>query len=99
MITKLGVVVLYAPTFLLPSILVAVVGGWLGTIYLKAQLSVKREMSNTKAPVLGVLGSAISGLGKEHFCNSHWPETLIKKYKSQPPFVRTVRKTSSGRKL
>jgi uncharacterized membrane protein YjjB (DUF3815 family) len=71
MIIKLGAVVLYTPTFLLPSILVAAVGGWLGTIYLKAQLSVKREMSNAKAPVLGILGGAISGLGKEHLCNGH----------------------------
>lgn len=64
MIMKFGAVVLYTPLFLMPSILIAVGGGWLGTIYIKAQLSVKREMSNAKSPILGVLGGAISGLGE-----------------------------------
>ncbi len=41
-----------------------VVGGWLGHLYMKAQLSVKRELSNAKSPVLGHIGAAIAGLGK-----------------------------------
>ena len=32
---------------------------------MKSQLSVKREMSNAKAPVVAVLNSAIVGLGKK----------------------------------
>ncbi|KIO07506.1 hypothetical protein M404DRAFT_24002 [Pisolithus tinctorius Marx 270] len=59
---KLGAVVLFTPLFLLPGILVGVVGTWVGRIYMKAQLSVKREMSNAKAPVLGHFGAAIAGL-------------------------------------
>ncbi|KAH7930578.1 P-loop containing nucleoside triphosphate hydrolase protein [Leucogyrophana mollusca] len=62
MMIKLGAVVLLSPSFLLPGILVAVVGGWCGQIYMKAELSVKRELSNAKAPVLGHLGAAITGL-------------------------------------
>ncbi|KAI5991472.1 hypothetical protein EDD15DRAFT_2275310 [Pisolithus albus] len=59
---RLGAVVLFTPLFLLPGVLVGVVGIWVGRIYMKAQLSVKREMSNAKAPVLGHFGAAIAGL-------------------------------------
>ena len=31
---------------------------------MKAQLSVKREMSNAKAPVMGHVGAAVAGLGR-----------------------------------
>ncbi|KAI0693031.1 hypothetical protein BC835DRAFT_1520746 [Cytidiella melzeri] len=61
-VVKLGAVILYTPAFILPAIIIATAGAWLGTIYLKAQLSVKREMSNARAPVLGIIASAISGL-------------------------------------
>lgn len=64
MIAKLGAVVIYTPTFILPAIVIAVLGGYLGQIYMKAQLSVKREMSNAKSPVLGIFGGAIAGLSK-----------------------------------
>lgn len=36
----------------------------MGNVYIRSQLSIKREMSNAKAPVLGAFGSAISGLSK-----------------------------------
>lgn len=53
MLVKFGAVVLFSPVFFLPGVLVAVVGGWCGQVYMAAQLSVKRNMSNAKAPVLG----------------------------------------------
>ncbi|KAH7918842.1 hypothetical protein BV22DRAFT_1100095, partial [Leucogyrophana mollusca] len=62
MIVKLGAVVVMTPVFLLPGLVIAVVGGFVGKIYMRAQLSVKREMSNAKAPVLGHFGAAIAGL-------------------------------------
>ncbi|KAG6857594.1 hypothetical protein H0H87_010162 [Tephrocybe sp. NHM501043] len=62
MLIKFGAVVLFTPAFLLPGVLVAILGGWTGQIYIAAQLSVKREMSNAKAPVLGHFGAAIAGL-------------------------------------
>ena len=49
--------------FVFPGLIVALLGGWCGQIYIKAQLSVKREMSNAKSPVLGHFGAAIAGLG------------------------------------
>ncbi|THH12876.1 hypothetical protein EW146_g7283 [Bondarzewia mesenterica] len=62
MLIKLAAVVVLTPAFLVPGIFVSLLGGWCGQIYMKAQLSVKREMSNAKAPVLGHFGAAISGL-------------------------------------
>ena len=61
-VSKLLAVVIYTPVFLLPSIFVIGCGVWLGNVYIKAQLSVKREMSNCKAPVLAMFGSAVHGL-------------------------------------
>ncbi|KAF9243735.1 hypothetical protein BU15DRAFT_71860 [Melanogaster broomeanus] len=59
---RLLAVVALTPSFLFPGVLVGVVGGWVGRIYMKAQLSIKREMSNAKAPVLGHFSAAIAGL-------------------------------------
>ncbi|KAJ7630594.1 P-loop containing nucleoside triphosphate hydrolase protein [Roridomyces roridus] len=53
MLVKFSAVILFTPVFFFPGVLVGVLGGWCGQIYIKAQLSVKREMSNAKAPVLG----------------------------------------------
>lgn len=38
-------------------------GGTLGNIYIKAQLSVKRELSKAKAPVVAHFGAAVEGIG------------------------------------
>ncbi|PSS37122.1 hypothetical protein PHLCEN_2v995 [Hermanssonia centrifuga] len=59
---KFCAVIIMSPIFTLPGILMGVVGGWLGHLYMKAQLSVKRELSNAKSPVLGHIGAAIAGL-------------------------------------
>ncbi|KAH7906177.1 ABC transporter type 1, transmembrane domain-containing protein, partial [Hygrophoropsis aurantiaca] len=73
---RLGAIVLMTPAFLLPGIIVGAVGGFVGRIYMKAQLSVKRERSNAKAPVLGHFGAAITGL------------TSIRAYGAQEAFKR-----------
>ncbi|KAI0705524.1 P-loop containing nucleoside triphosphate hydrolase protein [Earliella scabrosa] len=62
MIVKVAVVVFMLPIFLAAATLVAALGGWISHLYMRAQLSVKRELSNARAPVLGHFGSAISGL-------------------------------------
>ncbi|KAF7794061.1 hypothetical protein EIP86_005190 [Pleurotus ostreatoroseus] len=62
MAARLIAVILYTPTFLAPAVFIAVFGAWLGQMYMKSQLSIKREMSNAKAPVLSVVTGAISGL-------------------------------------
>ncbi|KAI0819311.1 multidrug resistance-associated ABC transporter [Trametes gibbosa] len=59
---KVIAVAFVAPIFILPAVIVGTAGGVLGKIFTKAQICVKREMSNTHAPVLGHFSSAISGL-------------------------------------
>ncbi|KAI0068098.1 P-loop containing nucleoside triphosphate hydrolase protein [Artomyces pyxidatus] len=61
-VVKLVAVIMLTPVFLMPGVLIAVMGGYCGRIYMKATMSVKREMSNAKAPVVGHFGAAIAGL-------------------------------------
>ncbi|GJE85927.1 multidrug resistance-associated ABC transporter [Phanerochaete sordida] len=62
MFIKFVSVIVISPTFLLPGMVISVLGAWCGQIYIKAQLAVKREMSNARAPVLGHFGAAVAGL-------------------------------------
>jgi hypothetical protein len=43
-LTRLVVIVIFTPIFVFPSVAVAILGFYLGNLYLRAQLSVKREM-------------------------------------------------------
>ncbi|KAF8803419.1 multidrug resistance-associated ABC transporter [Phlegmacium glaucopus] len=61
-LTKLGAVVIFTPLFLIPGVAAAVLGLYLGNVYLKTQLSVKREMSNSRSPLLAHFSAAINGL-------------------------------------
>lgn len=62
MMVKLIAIFVYAPVFLVPSLLVVGLGAWLGKVYIKAQLSVKRELSIRKTPVLAAFSNATRGL-------------------------------------
>ncbi|TDL28857.1 P-loop containing nucleoside triphosphate hydrolase protein [Rickenella mellea] len=62
MIIKFGAVVSFTPIFVFPGIAVGALGSWCGQIYIKAQLAVKREMSNARSPVLSHFGAAVAGL-------------------------------------
>ncbi|KAH9166803.1 hypothetical protein EDB89DRAFT_2075434 [Lactarius sanguifluus] len=62
MLIKFVSVVYFTPAFSVPGISIAVLGAWLGRIYMKAQIAIKREMSNAKAPVLGHFGASVAGL-------------------------------------
>lgn len=63
-VDRLAAIVYLSPLFVFPGIIIGAVGGWCGQVYMKAQLSVKREMSNAKSPVLSHFGAAMVGLGK-----------------------------------
>ncbi|KIJ62401.1 hypothetical protein HYDPIDRAFT_94464 [Hydnomerulius pinastri MD-312] len=76
MLFNLGAVVVITPAFVLPGIVVGLVGAFIGRVYMKAQLSVKREMSNAKSPVLGHFGAAMAGL------------TSIRAYGAQEAFIK-----------
>jgi len=68
MIAEFIAIVVFSPVFLVPGVTVFVIGAVLGQIYIKAQLSVKREMSNSRSPVLSHFGAAIAGIGA---CSAH----------------------------
>ncbi|KZV91533.1 P-loop containing nucleoside triphosphate hydrolase protein [Exidia glandulosa HHB12029] len=61
-LTRLAAIVVMSPVFTFPGILIALIGWGCGQVYIKSQLSVKREMSNARSPVLGHFGAAIAGL-------------------------------------
>ncbi|KAH9041242.1 hypothetical protein EDB85DRAFT_1921690 [Lactarius pseudohatsudake] len=62
MLLKFIAVVYFTPVFSVPGIAIAVLGASLGRVYMKAQIAIKREMSNAKAPVLGHFGASVAGL-------------------------------------
>lgn len=70
MLIKLSTVIFYTPVFLVPAVLTALLGGAIGQVYIQAQMSVKRELSNAKSPVLSVFGGAMSGLGEHAVCDT-----------------------------
>lgn len=49
---------------LLSGLIVAGIGGFLGRVYLKANLCIRREMSNAKAPVMSLVSATLTGLRK-----------------------------------
>ncbi|KAF8071880.1 hypothetical protein FPV67DRAFT_1779021 [Lyophyllum atratum] len=61
-VMKFTAIIIMTPMFLGPSILVTILGGFCGQIYITAQMPVKRMMSNAKAPVLGHFGATMTGL-------------------------------------
>ncbi|KAF9560868.1 P-loop containing nucleoside triphosphate hydrolase protein [Agrocybe pediades] len=61
-LAKLAALVIYTPAFLLPGVLVGTVAVYLGNIYMKAQLVVKRGLSNARAPVVSQFNELLNGL-------------------------------------
>ncbi|KAJ7236948.1 P-loop containing nucleoside triphosphate hydrolase protein [Mycena rebaudengoi] len=55
-------IIVCIPVFVVPALLIGVLGGWVGQVYIAAQLPAKRLMSNARAPVLAHFGAAIAGL-------------------------------------
>ncbi|KAF9516655.1 hypothetical protein BS47DRAFT_1371638 [Hydnum rufescens UP504] len=76
MVLKLLAIVYLTPVFLLPGLAIAVSGGILGQVYIKAQLAIKREMSNSRSPVFSHFGAAIGGL------------TSIRAYGAEEAFIK-----------
>jgi hypothetical protein len=77
MLARFIAVVLFSPIFLLPGMVAAGLAGWCGHVYMRSQMSVKREMSNARSPVLGHFGAAIAGLSASHTFNSFISPTLV----------------------
>ncbi|EEB92610.1 hypothetical protein MPER_08854, partial [Moniliophthora perniciosa FA553] len=53
MVFRMGSILVIVPAFVFPCFIITALGVICGMIYLKAQVPVKREMSNAKTPVLG----------------------------------------------
>ncbi|KAI0752922.1 P-loop containing nucleoside triphosphate hydrolase protein [Daedaleopsis nitida] len=62
LVLRLVMVMIVAPVFSVGVAIVAIVSGLYTRMYMRAQLPVKREQSNTRAPLIGHLNSTISGL-------------------------------------
>ncbi|KAI0085657.1 multidrug resistance-associated ABC transporter [Irpex rosettiformis] len=61
-VTKFIGVIVMSPIFAIPGAILGLLGCWIGDLFIRAQLSIKREMSSARAPVLGHVGAAIAGL-------------------------------------
>ncbi|KAG8879706.1 hypothetical protein FRB97_001503 [Tulasnella sp. 331] len=59
---KVCAIMIFSPIFFVPGVLAAAFTKYIGNIYMMAQLSVKREMSNAKSPVYSHFGAAVAGL-------------------------------------
>jgi ABC-type multidrug transport system fused ATPase/permease subunit len=75
-LSRLVAIAFSAPIFILPGVAIGVIGGIMGRLYMKAQLSVKRERSNAKSPVLAEVNGAFAGL------------TSIRAFDAQEMFTR-----------
>ncbi|ELU44869.1 ATP-binding cassette transporter [Rhizoctonia solani AG-1 IA] len=56
------VLTINSPIFTIPGAAIFVLGIWVGQIYIAAQLSVKREMSNARSPLFSHFGAALQGI-------------------------------------
>ncbi|KAG6813437.1 hypothetical protein H0H92_011134 [Tricholoma furcatifolium] len=55
-------ILIYTPSVGMFAIAIVITGGLLGNVYTKSRLSVKREMSKSKAPVMAHFGASIEGI-------------------------------------
>ncbi|KAL7284501.1 hypothetical protein ACG7TL_001792 [Trametes sanguinea] len=62
MVLKVVAVIIFSPIFIIPAMLVSLASAMCASVFLKVQLAVKRELSNSKAPVLAHFGAAVSGI-------------------------------------
>ncbi|KAJ7161077.1 multidrug resistance-associated ABC transporter [Mycena filopes] len=74
-VVTFGAIVLFTPLFFGPGVLLFVLGSYFGRLFMPARISVKREMSNARSPVLGHFAAAVTGL------------TSIRAYACQGAFI------------
>ncbi|KAG8764714.1 hypothetical protein FRC12_007931 [Ceratobasidium sp. 428] len=60
--SRLVAVIIFSPIFTIPGAFILVAGITIGQIYISAQLSVKREMSNARSPLFSHFGASIAGI-------------------------------------
>ncbi|KAG7091560.1 hypothetical protein E1B28_010587 [Marasmius oreades] len=62
MITQLIALVIYTPIFIPPAVVLVLLGKWCGDLFGRAVLCIRREQSNSKAPVLAQFEGALAGI-------------------------------------
>ncbi|KAF9257859.1 P-loop containing nucleoside triphosphate hydrolase protein [Marasmius fiardii PR-910] len=62
MFTQLIALVTYTPIFIPPAFVLMVLGKWCGDVFTRAVMCVRREWSNSKAPVLAQFDGALAGI-------------------------------------
>ncbi|KAL7284518.1 hypothetical protein ACG7TL_001809 [Trametes sanguinea] len=62
MVLKVIAIIILSPIFIAPALIVSLASGLCTNVFIKVQLAVKRELSNTKAPMLAHFGAAVSGI-------------------------------------
>jgi H+/Cl- antiporter ClcA len=61
-LSRLIAITFSAPVFIAPGLIIGILGGVMGQVYMKAQLSIKRERSNARSPVVAEVNGAFAGL-------------------------------------
>uniref|UniRef100_A0A8H7XP05 P-loop containing nucleoside triphosphate hydrolase protein n=1 Tax=Psilocybe cubensis TaxID=181762 RepID=A0A8H7XP05_PSICU len=98
MMVKLAGPALLTPSVVVPGVLIAALGIFTGRMYLKAQISLKRESSNARPPIVSHFGTVIAGLGRSPIITydvgrlNSGLEVSIRAYGAQEPFRQELLK-------
>ncbi|KAH7101229.1 P-loop containing nucleoside triphosphate hydrolase protein [Auriculariales sp. MPI-PUGE-AT-0066] len=89
---KFVAVVIFSPIFAIPGAVIFGTGWKLGRIYMKAQMPVKRETSNARAPVLANFGTAINGMVtiRAYGAQQRFKDTLVENLDNYTRCVRAM---------
>ncbi|GJJ09002.1 hypothetical protein Clacol_003223 [Clathrus columnatus] len=63
MVTSFTAVIVLVPKFIIPGVIIAVLGFACGQVYMKAQLPIKRQMSISRSPIIAHMNAMLTGLG------------------------------------
>ncbi|CAE7138909.1 unnamed protein product [Rhizoctonia solani] len=80
MLSSFLVVIIFSPQFITPGVIILAGGFGMGHIYIRSQLSIKREMSNARSPLFSHFGVALAGI------------TSIRAYGAEDQFKNEVMK-------
>ncbi|GJJ15091.1 hypothetical protein Clacol_009366 [Clathrus columnatus] len=62
MLTSFAAVIILVPRFVIPGVIIAISGFIVGQIYMKAQLPIKRQVSNYRSPIIAHMNAMLTGL-------------------------------------
>ncbi|GJJ15115.1 hypothetical protein Clacol_009390 [Clathrus columnatus] len=62
LVTSFATVVIMVPRFAVPGVILGLLGFFCGQVYMKAQLPIKRQMSNYRSPIIAHMNAMLTGL-------------------------------------